>query len=58
MIVTNRDARNYDQSRMDAVLRRIAKQRQEAVKPFLEARQQQQALAEQKAAAKKQGRLF
>lgn len=55
---TNREARQWDQVQHQAMLRRIAKQRQEAVKPFLEARQQQQALSEQKAAAKKQGRLF
>lgn len=58
MTVTNREARQWDQVQHQAMLRRIAKQRQEAVKPFLEAREQQQALAEQKTAAKKQGRLF
>ena len=58
MTVTNREARQWDQVQHQAAMRKLAQQRQEAVKPFLEAREQQQALAEQKVAAKKQGHLF
>lgn len=54
MIVTNREARQWAQVRMDAVLRKAAKQRQEAVRTILEAR----AKAENKAVAVKQGRLW
>ena len=58
MNVTNREARQWDQMRAQAAARKLAKARHEAVRPILEARQQQQALAEQKAAAAKQERLF
>lgn len=58
MNVTNREASQWDKVQHQAAMRQIAKQRQEAVKPFLESREQRQALEEQKAVAVKQGALF
>lgn len=40
MNVTNREARQWDKVHHQAAMRQIAKQRQEAVKPILEAREQ------------------
>lgn len=53
MTVTNREARQWDQVQHQAAMRKLAKQRQEAVRPILEARK-----AENKVAAVKQGVLW
>lgn len=53
MTVTNREARQWDKVQHQAAMRKLANQRQEAVRPILEARK-----AENKAVAVKQGALF